>query len=51
MARPLEETPIITGEDARKFLQRMKEVKPLPEEELAQIKSDYEAIMKITDWS
>ncbi len=34
MATPIKDTPILTGKDARRFEQRMKEVKPLPKEEI-----------------
>lgn len=47
MARPIKETPILFGEDARRFEARMKN--PLKEtpEKLEEIKRDYKYIMSI----
>lgn len=36
MARPIAETPILTGEDAFRFEQRMKKVESLTKEERAE---------------
>lgn len=47
MARPIKETPILYGEDARKFVERMKNVRPLSDERIAEIKRDYEYIMSM----
>ncbi|MDR3133339.1 MAG: hypothetical protein LBU42_04870 [Prevotellaceae bacterium] len=47
MARPIKETPILTGEDARRFEQRMKEIKPLSPEELKSMDKSYELFKKI----
>lgn len=33
MARPIKETPILTGEDARRFVKRMRMVENLPREQ------------------
>ena len=47
MARPIKETPILYGEEARKFEERMKNVRPLSDERIAEIKRDYEYIMSM----
>ena len=47
MARPIKETPILYGEEARKFEESMKQVRPLSDEKLAQIKRDYDCILSI----
>ena len=50
MARPIEPTPILTGEDAKRFLQRMEERRKIPKEEMEQMMRDYEELRKITRW-
>lgn len=47
MARPVKETPILFGEDARKFEDRMKNPPQADLEKLQEIKRDYEYIMSI----
>lgn len=47
MARPIKETPILYGEEARQFEERMKHVRPLSDERIAEIKRDYEYIMSM----
>lgn len=42
MARPIKETPILYGEEARLFELRMMNVQKLPEERRAKILADYE---------
>jgi hypothetical protein len=42
MARPIKDTPIISGEDARRFLEAMENVVPIPEEEREKMKKAYE---------
>jgi hypothetical protein len=42
MARPIKDTPIISGEDARRFTEAMENVVPLPKEEREEIKKAYE---------
>ena len=46
MARPIRETPILFGEDARRFLEAMQNVKPEPPEVRARILRDYEFMKK-----
>ena len=46
MARPIKETPILFGEDARRFEERMKEKRSETPEQRERLK-DYELAMKI----
>lgn len=50
MATPIKETPILTGEDARRFLQRMNEKREVSEEEISRMKRNYELIMSIAEF-
>ena len=47
MARPIKETPILFGEDARRFEARMKNPPIETPEMLEEIKRDYKYIMSI----
>lgn len=47
MARPIKETPILFGEDARRFEERMKEQRRETPEEKADRMAAYELIMGI----
>lgn len=42
MARPIKETPILYGEEARKFEMRMLNPTPVPQDRREQIMRDYE---------
>lgn len=44
MARPIAETPILFGADARRFEERMRHPRKTSAEELAVIKADYELL-------
>lgn len=46
MARPIRETPILFGEDARRFEERMKQKRIIPKEELERIKASYNLVMQ-----
>ena len=46
MARPIRETPILVGEDARRFIARMQERHPETPEARAQRLRDYEFFLK-----
>ena len=46
MAREIRETPILFGEDARRFLARMEERHPEPPEVRARIQRNYELVKK-----
>ena len=47
MSRPIKETPILYGKDARRFLERMKEKRTETPEQRAQRIADYEMIMEM----
>lgn len=47
MARPIKETPVLTGKDAERFEQRLKSVKPVSAEERDRIKRSYNLFKKI----
>lgn len=46
MARPVRETPILLGEDARRFEERMKNPRKVSREELERVRKNYELVMK-----
>ena len=47
MARPIQETPILCGEDAERFVHLMNTPRPETSERKAQIKQAYETVMKM----
>ena len=47
MARPIKETPILYGEDARRFEARMKERRRISPEERAEMEEAYEMCMEM----
>lgn len=47
MARPIKETPLLYGEDARRFVQSLKNVKPASEQEKKRVKEAYEKLKEI----
>ncbi len=47
MARPIKETPILYGEDARRFEARMKERRRISPEERAEMEEVYEVFMEM----
>lgn len=49
MARPIKETPILFGEDARRFEARMKEHRRISAEERARMEADYKACMAMLE--
>ena len=49
MARPIKETPILFGEDARRFEARMKEHRRISSEERARIDANYKAGMAMLE--
>ena len=49
MARPIKETPILFGEDARRFEERMKQVRRETPEEREQRQADYELALKMLE--
>jgi len=50
MARPIKETPILYGEDARRFEARMQERRRISAEERARINAAYEAVKSVCDF-
>ena len=46
MAKPVKETPILSGEEARQFEVRMLHPKPLSPERIEAIRRDYEFLRK-----
>lgn len=46
MARPIKETPILFGSDARRFEERMKNPPKVSAEKRARIRASYEAVKK-----
>ena len=49
MARPIKETPILFGEDARRFVERMKQVRRETPEEREQRLVDYALFLKMLE--
>lgn len=49
MARPIKETPILFGEDARRFEARMKERRRISAEERARMEADYKSGMAMLE--
>ena len=50
MARPIKETPILYGEDARRFEARMKEHRHISSEKKAEMRAAYEAVKSVCDF-
>ena len=50
MARPIKETPILYGEDARRFEARLQERHRISPEERAEMKATYEALKSVCDF-
>lgn len=46
MARPIRETPILFGEDARRFEERIKHPRKVSKEERERVRKNYELVMK-----
>lgn len=46
MARPIRETPILFGEDARNFKERIKHPRKVSKEERERRRKNYELVMK-----
>ncbi len=49
MARPIKETPILFGENARRFVERMNQVRKETPEERERRLADFELAMKMLD--
>lgn len=50
MAKPIKETPFLSGKDAKDFVQENKEVVKVSEEEKEDIKTSYEALKSIAEF-
>lgn len=50
MARPIKETPILYGKDAKRFLKAMENVKPASQEEKQRVRAAYEKMKKIASF-
>lgn len=46
MARPIKETPILFGEDARRFEERMNRKRTVSQEEIDRVKKHYNIVMQ-----
>lgn len=49
MARPIKETPILFGEDARRFVERMNQVRKETPEERERRLADYALFLKMLE--
>jgi hypothetical protein len=49
MARPIKETPVLSGKDAERFFQKMENVKPVSPEEIARIKKSASKFVFVLD--
>ena len=47
IAKPIKETPILTGKDAERFVKRMNEKRTVSEKEIERVKKNYEYILSI----
>jgi hypothetical protein len=47
MARPIKETPVLYGEDARRFEERMKHPQPISEEKRKRMAESWEIFKQI----
>jgi hypothetical protein len=50
MAQPIKETPVLYGEDARRFERRMKEYKPVSPERKAEMEKAYAIFKQIAQF-
>ncbi|WP_289024341.1 hypothetical protein [uncultured Salegentibacter sp.] len=48
MAKPIKETPVLRGKDAKKFVENNRNVRKASEEEKRQIKESYNAMKGIS---
>lgn len=46
MARPIKETPILFGNDARRFEERMNQRRTVPKEEIERVREHYRIVMQ-----
>jgi len=50
MARPIKETPVLYGEDARRFEKQMRERKQISPERKSEMERNYEIFKKIAQF-
>ncbi len=50
MARPIKDTPVLTGKDAERFAERLANIIPESEEEKRKCKEAYESLMAIASF-
>jgi hypothetical protein len=50
MARPIKETPVLKGKDAKRFREAMENVKPVSKERLDEINKSYEFLKQKSDF-
>jgi hypothetical protein len=50
MARPIKETPVLTGKDATRFRKATENVKPVSKERLKEIEKSYELLKQRSDF-
>jgi hypothetical protein len=46
MANPIKETPVLYGEDARRFAERIENPIPITPERVAEMKQDYKSFLQ-----
>ena len=51
MARPIKETPVVTGKDAKRFAEKMANLKPESKEEREAVKKVYEKFKTIASFA
>ena len=51
MARPIKETPVLKGKDAKRFAEKMANVKPITQEERVKAEKVYEKFKLIANFS
>jgi hypothetical protein len=47
MARPIKETPVLTGDDAKRFEERLQVVRPVSDKDIERINNSYKTFKKI----
>jgi hypothetical protein len=50
MARPIKETPVLTGKDAKRFREAMENLKPISKEKREEIRKTYELMKQISNF-
>ena len=51
MARPIKETPVLTGKDAKRFAEKMANPRPVTKEEVEAAKNVYEKFKAIASFT